>query len=517
MSETPNPHSEGLVYLIGAGPGDPGLLTLRGRDALASCDVVVYDRLAHPDLLRHCRPGAERIYVGKQSSRHTMKQDEINALLVERGKAGQTVCRLKGGDPFVFGRGGEEAEALADAEIPFVVVPGVTSGIAAPAYAGIPVTHRRLCSAFGIITGHEDPAKPETSLRWDALAKGLDTLAFYMGVERLESVARQLIEHGKSPQTPVALIRWGTWPRQRTLVGDLENIAARAQEASFEPPAMILVGEVVRLREKLRWFDNRPLFGKNILVTRARDQASEMRERLERAGANVWEFPTIRIESLDASIPWESLADYHWLLFTSPNAVRIFSDRLRADRKDVRSIGNARIGAVGPTTAAALAELGLLADFQPRKETSEDMLHEFPASPEGLKILLLRAEEAPPTLPEGLRARGAIVNVLPLYRTVPTTGEDGEDLKRALEENEIDAITFTSSSTVRNFFQLLGEIPTPDALIACFGPKTAETAREYGLRVDLIPESRTIEAFAVEIIRRFRERDSSDTARANSE
>ncbi len=513
-----SPPALGLVYLVGAGPGDPGLLTLHGRDALAACDGVVYDRLVHPRLLRHCRPDAERIYVGKQAARHTMRQDEINALLVERGLAGQTICRLKGGDPFVFGRGGEEAEALAAAGVPFVVVPGVTSGIAAPAYAGIPVTHRRLCSAFGIITGHEDPAKPESSLRWAALAQGLDTFAFYMGVERLAAVTEALMAHGKDPQTPAALIRWGTWAKQEVLTGVLGTLARQAEEAGFQPPAMIVVGEVVRLRDQLRWFDNRPLSGKTVVVTRAREQASDLVTLLERAGADAWEFPAIRTEPLDAVIPWDSLPSFHWLLFTSPNTVRIFLDCLRRDGRDLREIGAASLASVGPATTAALEAVGLRVAFQPQRETSEAMLEEFPVNPSGLRVFLARAQEAPNALPDGLRARGAEVTVLPLYRTV-AAGEDAEPLREALLAGEVDAVTFTSSSTVRYFFEALGVTAgASDATnersaavkaalgrvtVAAFGPKTAGTCREHGLTVDVMPEARTLPAFVDALARRL--------------
>jgi uroporphyrinogen III methyltransferase/synthase len=434
-----------------------------------------------------------------------MRQEEINALLVERGRAGQVVCRLKGGDPFVFGRGGEEAEALADAGVPFVVVPGVTSGIAAPAYAGIPVTHRKLCSAFGIITGHEDPTKPESALRWEHLARGLDTFAFYMGVERLASVMGQLVANGRDPETPVALIRWGTWTKQEVLTGTLATIAGLAEEAGFQPPAMILVGEVVRLREKLRWFDNRPLSGKTVVVTRAREQASEMVERLTAAGADVWEFPTIRIEPLDTPIPWDALPSRDWLLFTSPNTVRLFFDRLRTEGRDVRALGPAKVGSVGPTTTAALEEKGLRVDFQPRRETSEDMLKEFPADPNGLKVFLARAEDAPNVLPDGLRERGAAVEALPLYRTVADVGGDADDLRRAFEEGEIDAVTFTSSSTVKHFFAALPGVKTAGVTVACFGPKTAETAREHGLEVHVMPEARTLAAFVDAVLVHFAE------------
>jgi uroporphyrinogen III methyltransferase/synthase len=324
-----------------------------------------------------------------------------------------------------------------------------------------------------------------------------------MGVERLSVVADQLVRNGRDPQTPVALIRWGTWTRQEVLTGTLGAIAQLAEEAGFQPPALILVGEVVRLREKLRWFDTRPLFGKSVVVTRAREQASEMVERLEDAGADVWEFPAIRIEPLGTPIPWETLPSYDWLLFTSPNTVRIFFDRLKAEDQDVRSIGSARIGAVGPTTTAALQERGLRVDFQPQRETSEDMLKEFPVDPSGKRILLARAEEAPEVLPDGLREQGATVEVLPLYRTVADGGEDASELRQSLAGGDVDAITFTSSSTVRNFFDAIGTVNLKGVTVACFGPKTAETAREHGLSVDIMPESRTLESFVDALIRHF--------------
>jgi uroporphyrinogen III methyltransferase / synthase len=319
-------------------------------------------------------------------------------------------------------------------------------------------------------------------------------------------VVDRLVEHGRSPETPIALIRWGTWARQDVLVGTLATIVQMAEEAEFQPPAMILVGEVVRLREKLRWFDNRPLFGKTVVVTRAREQASEMVRLLEDAGADAWEFPAIRIEALDTPIPWDTLPSYDWLLFTSPNTVRLFWDRLRADDWDIRALGSGKVGSVGPTTTAALRDHGLRVDFQPRRETSEDMLNEFPVDPAGLRVFLARAEEAPETLPEGLRARGAEVDVVPLYRTVADAGEDADDLRRAFAEGEIDVVTFTSSSTVRNFMETLGPVNMEGVTVACFGPRTAETAREFGLNVDIIPESRQLTGFVAAIVEHFQSR-----------
>lgn len=482
----------GKVYLVGAGPGDPGLITVRGREALASADVVVYDRLASPRLLKHASPNAELVYVGKQSSRHTLTQDEINALIVDRGLAGKTVCRLKGGDPFVYGRGGEEAEACVSAGIPFVIVPGVTSAIAAPAYAGIPVTHRKMCSALGIITGHEDPAKTESSIRWAGLAQGLDTFVFLMGVENLPNIVGELLANGKDPATPVALVRWGTTVDQATLTGTLDNIVERVREAGFKAPAVTVVGEVVNLRQTLRWWDTRPLSGKRIVVTRSREQASELSERLEDLGAETIEFPTIQVEAIREVAGAPVLAclplDFDWILFTSANTVACLLSALRANGGDIRSLGNAKLGAIGPATAKTLTDLGLHVDYVPAEFIAEDVLAAFPENPAGKRVLIPRAEVAREVLPEGLAERGAEVTVLPVYRTVPDA-DGADELKSLFDQGQVDVVTFTSSSTVQNFHGALGAIPLDGVRVACIGPVTAETARELGYSVDVVADT----------------------------
>ena len=486
---------KGKVYLVGAGPGDPGLITLKGVEALRAADCVVYDRLANPKLLRYARPDAELIYAGKQPNKHAMKQEEINQLLVQRAQEGKVVCRLKGGDPFVFGRGGEEAEALAEAGVPFEVVPGVTSAVAVPAYAGIPVTHRDLCSALGIITGHEDPTKGGSSLRWTELANGLDTLVFLMGVENLPNIASQLLDAGLPSDTPVAVVRWGTWPTQQTVTGTLADIVQRVQEAGLTSPAVTVVGKVVRLRQKLRWFDNKPLFGWRVLVTRTREQASEMAALLEELGADVLEVPTIRVEPIpELDLSRVDLASYRWIVFTSANGVRFFLERLMEQTGDIRSIGPARLAVIGPATASALRERGLRVDFQPEEEVAEALAAGLPGPLDGARILIPRAEEARDALLEGLRARGALVDVLPVYRTLPADPPEAETTAEMLFNGEIHLLTFTSSSTVRNFVRLFGtdwlgplSASGKRPIVACIGPITAETARACGLPVDVVP------------------------------
>jgi uroporphyrinogen III methyltransferase / synthase len=533
----------GKVYLVGAGPGDPELITLKGRRVLALADVIVYDRLANPKLLRHARPEAERVYVGKRAAAYSMPQTEISDLLIERARAGQIVCRLKGGDPFVFGRGGEEAEALVAAGIPFEVVPGVTSAIAVPAYAGIPVTHRGLCAAFGIVTGHEresdgatgrrgdgasgrqdETAGPSAShrvspsprlpvspsLRWEELTRGLDTIVFMMGVKNLPDVVGRLLAHGRSPETPIALIRWGTHPAQETIVGTLATIVEQVAERPFGPPAVIVVGEVVRLRERLRWFDNRPLFGRRVLVTRAREQASTLVDLLEEAGAEAIEFPLIRFEALPPPGAEVWAESYDWVIFTSANTVRFLWDGLRASGRDVRVLGAARIAAVGAETAAALAAHGLRADFvptEPGAASAASLLAQFPADIQGRNILLPRAEEAPDLLPDGLRQRGATVRVLSLYRTVPD-GSGAEAVRAQLAAGEIDALTFTSSSTVRNFRRLIPDLSLEGIAIACIGPVTAATARELGIPATVVAEEQSILALVGALAAHLRSADN---------
>lgn len=489
----------GCVYLVGAGPGDPGLCTSRALECIRRADCIVYDRLVNERLLAHARPDAERVYVGKQSSRHTLRQEEINTLLVEKAGEGKVVCRLKGGDPYVFGRGGEEALALREAGLPFEEVPGITSAIAAPAYAGIPVTHRGVAASFAVITGHEDPTKTESSIRWEHLARGVDTLVFLMGVENLEFITSQLQLNGRPSDTPVALVRWGTTPRQETLTGTLANIVRKVAETGFRSPAVTIVGDVVRLRENLRWFDARPLFGRRILVTRSREQASDLVAQLEALGAEAIEFPVIRIEPL----AWEEdVAGYDWLIFTSANGVISFFDRLRALGKDVRAIGPAKLAAIGPATAAELEARGLRVDFVPTQFVAEKVIEQFPEDPAGKRILIPRAREAREVLPEQLTARGATVRVLPVYETLPDAGA-ADEIRARLREGTIDLITFTSSSTVRNFVQAVGAEAAQAVTTASIGPITADTARELGLLPTIVAEEHTIAGLVQAVVTWF--------------
>ncbi len=497
-------HSEaeqqtGKVFLVGAGPGDPGLITLRGLEVLRRAQVVIYDRLVSERLAVEAPPEAERVYVGKTAGHHTLSQPEINALLVAKAREGKLVVRLKGGDPFIFGRGGEEIEALAEARVPFEVVPGVTSAIAAPAYAGIPITHRDFAASFAVVTGREGPAKPDSTIAWDKLATGAATLLCLMGAGNLSSIVEQLVRHGRSPETPVALIQWGTWRRQRTLVGTLADIADQAREANLGPPIVAVVGDVVRLREKLRWFDNRPLFGKRVLVTRTREQAGDLSRLLAEVGAEPVEVPTIRTQPPECWEPVDEaisrLAEYGWVVFTSGNGVRSFFDRLDALGKDARALGRSRVAAIGPATAGALREAGIRADLVPEEYVAEAVaarLIEQGAA--GSRILLARAAEAREVMAEMLAKEGARVDQVAVYRTVPAP-EAGHRLKGLLEGKGVDAATFASSSSVRNLVAALGEEAREHLdrlLVACIGPITARTARELGLRVDIVASEYTI-------------------------
>ncbi|WP_088226724.1 uroporphyrinogen-III C-methyltransferase [Desulfosporosinus sp. FKB] len=481
--------NKGYVYLVGAGPGDPKLITLKGSECIANADVLVYDRLASRRLLNLARPECELIYVGKSPDRHTLKQDEINQLLVTKGLEGKIVTRLKGGDPFVFGRGGEEAEALLEAGIPFEVVPGITSAISVPAYAGIPVTHRDLTSSFAVITGHEDPTKNETAIQWNHIAQSHGTLVFLMGMENLPLIAQKLMENGKEPTTPVGIIQWGTRPEQRTLVGSLSNIAEKVKEEGFTNPSIIIVGEVVSLREKLQWFEKKPLFGQRIIVTRARHQASELSQVIEALGGEAWEFPTIEIAPpTDGSLLLKALKDlksFQWLIFTSVNGVETFFAELLEQQGDVRDLAGIELVAIGPATKAALEKRGLRVAFVPEEYRAERVVeglrHRVKA---GDKVLLARAEEARNILPDSLKAMGVEVWDVPAYKTILGSANRA-DLQRMLQNKEIDRVTFTSSSTVKNFIKLLdGKTELlQNVLLYSIGPITSATAREMGLTI----------------------------------
>jgi uroporphyrinogen III methyltransferase/synthase len=507
----------GLVSLVGAGPGDPGLLTLAGRDRLERADVVVYDRLIDPSLLDFCRSTAERVFAGKSPASKAMTQDEINDLLVARGKAGQRVVRLKGGDPFVFGRGGEEALALAAAGVPFEVVPGVTSAVAAPAYAGVPVTHRGLASSFAVVTGHEDEEKAEASVDWRALATSVDTIVVLMGGAALSRVAASLIDGGRSPDTPCVSIEWGTTARQRSVRAPLSNIAAAARSAGLGSPLLTVIGKVAELREHLAWFENRPLFGKRILVTRTRQQASALSDLLRREGAVPVELAALELVPVATDAEMETMATrlasraYDWCLFTSPNAVEFVFAYLDRTQRDTRILAGCRLAALGTATAEALSHRGLRADLTASEFTAAGLLESMPLDIGGARILLPRAEGGSEELYGGLKTRGAQVEEVVLYKSaVPETPD--EEALSDVKEGRIDVVTFASSSSVRNLQAMLGDdfARLGSAVVACIGPVTAKTAQEAGLNVAVEPKTHTIPAL-VDVLKAYY-KDRGDTA-----
>ncbi|AEH44750.1 uroporphyrin-III C-methyltransferase [Thermodesulfatator indicus DSM 15286] len=499
----------GKVYLIGAGPGDPGLITEKGRRVIAKADVIVYDYLANPRFLALTREDAEKIYVGKKGGDHTLSQEGINQLLVEKAKEGKTVARLKGGDPFLFGRGGEEAEVLVEHGIPFEIVPGVTSAIAAPAYAGIPVTHREHTSTFTMVTGHEDPTKEDSAIDWEALAR-IGTIAFLMGMKNLPRICENLLRHGKPEDTPVAVVRWGTTPRQKVVVGNLGNIVAKVEEAKLGPPSIILVGEVVKLREKLNWFETKPLFGKRIVVTRTRAQASQLVESLEECGAECLEIPTIKIVPPDSFEPLEQAIEqietYDWLIFTSVNGVQVFFERLFARGKDARALANTKVAAIGVATAELIKKYGLLVDLLPQEFRAEGLLEALLKEElAGKKVLIPRALEAREILPEKLREAGAEVEVVPAYQTI-LPEEEATRLKKELEQG-VDVITFTSSSTAKNLLKMLGDEARSllsEVVLASIGPITTETLKKAGFTPQVEAKEYTIPGLVKAILEYFR-------------
>lgn len=510
----------GKVYLVGAGPGDPGLLTVRGKECLERADVVLYDYLANPALLSYAPDQAERVYVGRRGKGAYPEQETINRLLIERARTQKMVVRLKGGDPFVFGRGGEEAEALAAAGIEFEVVPGVTAAVAVPAYAGIPVTHRTLASTLTIVTGHEDPEKPSTALDWARLAGSQGTLVFLMGMKNLSTITTRLISEGLAPSTPVAITRWGTWVSQQTVVGTLADIVQKADAARLEPPTVIVVGEVVRLRPTLNWFEQRPLFGKRVLMTRAKEQAGELAALLAGYGAEAVEAPTIMIvppldwAPVDHAI--SAIGTYSWIIFTSVNGVDRFMTRLWAKGLDSRCLAGRRLCCIGPRTAQELEKFGVKADLIPTDYQAEGVLEALVQRDlKKARILIPRAEVARELLPVELRAHGAHVEVVPVYRTVTPAPSDG-GWRQQLIDHRIHVVTFTSSSTVKNFVAMLGGVDAvrplvQSATIACIGPITAKTAEEYGLTVSIMPKENTIPALVDAIAHHYKHRKKVTT------
>jgi uroporphyrinogen III methyltransferase/synthase len=480
------------VILVGAGPGDPGLVTVRGLECLRRADVILYDNLAAPALLVHARAGAEKVYVGKKRAEHSLSQEEINDLLIRYAREGRRVVRLKGGDPFLFGRGGEEAEALADAGLPFEVVPGVSSAMGAAAYAGIPLTHREHTSAVTFVTGHE-----VEKIDWTRVGAS-ETIVVFMGLVTFGEIARRLIEAGRSPQTPAAAIRWATRRDQRVLKGTLADLPECIVRAGLKPPTLLVVGEVVRLADKLDWFERLPLFGRTVVVTRAKEQAPALAARLADLGAQVVEIPTIEIEPaadwrpLDAAIA--RLESFDWLLFTSANGVRFFLERLEASARDLRSI-RGRICAIGPATAAALAALHLKVDLMPEEYVAESVVKAFEKIPlEGARVLLPRAAVARDLIPVELEKLGARVVVVEAYRTVPARGATWpEDLRP-------DWVLFTSSSTVENFVLLFGAECLRGARVASIGPVTSAAARRLGIDVAVEAASHTTNGLVQSVV-----------------
>ena len=495
---------KGTVYLVGAGPGDPGLLTIKAKECIESADVVVYDHLANRVFLDYANERAELIYVGKKGGFHTMGQQEINRIICEKAKMGMDVVRLKGGDPFIFGRGGEEAQELVRAGISFEVIPGVTSAIAVPAYAGIPLTHRDYTATVAFITGHEDPSKERSNIDWKKLATGVGTLVFLMGMGRLSEIARELIRNGKAPETPAAVIHMGTVAGQRTAVGRLTDIAHIAEREGMKPPGIFVVGDIVGLRSELNWFEKKVLFGKRIVVTRAREQASDFLKGLRQLGAECVQFPTIQIippeswDDLDRAI--QSIETYDWLIFTSVNGVKYFFQRLDGVGKDSRNLKGIKVGAIGPKTAEAVHEEGIRPDLVPHEYRAEAVVEAFKRKDvESLNILLPRAAEARELLPEELRKLGARVDVVDAYRTIfPDMKSDR--VKEMFQKREIHMVTFTSSSTVKNFIKMFEAERSrfsewmKEVSVACIGPITAQTAEEEGLKVSLMPKEYTIKA-----------------------
>ncbi len=501
----------GKVYLVGAGPGDPGLITVKGLRALEQAQVVVYDRLVDRSLLRAAPPDAEQVFAGKERDRHELSQEGINQLLVDRAAQGLTVVRLKGGDPFVFGRGGEEALELARRGVPFEVVPGVTSAIAGPAYAGIPLTHRGVATTFTVVSGSEDPAKPESSIPWEVLAKNGGTLVVLMGWASLEKILETLGRQDLPATTPVALVQWGTWNSQQTVTGTLTDVMERGRNAGLAPPVIAVIGEVVNLRNELAWFDQRPLFGKRVLVTRSRTQASRLTSLLEQAGAQPVELATIEIGPLDDYVSLDRalarIGEYRWVIFASANAVEAVFGRLESHGKDARSIGPASVGAIGPATAQALAARGIKADFVPSRPVSEAILDELSGQDwKDVSVLLPAADIGRDELEKGLAEWGAKVERLAAYKNVPVA--DAGKRARAAFADGVDVVTFTSSSTVRNLVEMLdGDCAARAALdasfIACIGPVTASAARELGLRVDLEAAEYTVDGLVDALISHF--------------
>lgn len=498
----------GIVYLIGAGPGDRGLITVKGREVLQKADVIVYDYLVNIDLLGYAKQNAEIVYVGKKSGQKEMTQDSINDLLIKKAKKGSVVARLKGGDPFTFGRGGEEAEALVGKKIPFEIVPGVSSVSAVPAYGGISLTHRDFTSSFAVVTGHEDPSKKTSSIPWEALSQ-IGTVVFLMGVRKLKNNMAELIKAGKSPKTPVAIITWGTYPQQRTLTGTISNISDLVKKhKDITSPGIVIVGEVVKLRNIINWYESKPLFRKTIVVTRPVSQAHYFIKLLEDQGANVIAFPTVEIKppnsygALDKAI--NNIDQYDWIVFTSVNGVKSFFNRLKELGKDIRELHRARIAAIGEVTAKEIENLGIKVDIVPSDFRAEGLIKALNKKKiKGSRILIPRAKVARDILPESLVNAGAMVDIVTAYTTKQPSKAKAKKIIKLISEGRIDMITFTSSSTAKHFFELIPDFKQlkKRPKFACIGPITSKTLRELGYKSELVPKKYTVDDLSAEIVK----------------
>ncbi|MDI6703899.1 MAG: uroporphyrinogen-III C-methyltransferase [bacterium] len=497
--------NKGKVYLVGAGPGDVGLLTLKGLECVKKADVLIYDHLVNRHILSFAKDSSEIIYAGK-SGKERIEQEEINHLLVNKALRGKVVVRLKGGDPFLFGRGGEEALFLVKNEVPFEVVPGIPSSLACPAYAGIPITHRKYSSSLAIITGHEDPKKEISSIPWDRISL-VETLIILMGVRNLQEIVDRLIKGGRKETTPIAVIRWGTRNNQQTIVGTLRDIVEKARQIT--PPATIVVGDVVRLRKRLNWFEKRPLFGKGILVTRDKEGISELSNLLRSYGAQVFETPLIKIlppenfDGLDLSI--DKLSEYNWIVFTSKNGVRYFLDRLRCKNRDIRELKGIRIACIGKKTSEEIERLGLIVDCQPKRYETDALIESLKVwNLKGTRILLPRADKARGLLSAELKKEGAEVTEVIAYRIVKE--ESVDEVKRCFKDRKIDVITFTSSTAVQNFYEIFRDKDINRLLkgvkVACIGPVTSKTAEDLGIDVHITPTEYTISGLVKAILKR---------------
>jgi len=499
----------GKVYLIGAGPGDVGLFTIRGKDCINKADIIVYDYLVNPKILEFAQINTEIIYVGKRSGHKELSQTKINKLLVDKAKRGKLVARLKGGDPFIFGRGAEEALELSKNKIPYEIIPGISSDYAVPEYAGIPPTHRDYSSTIAVITGHEDPKKKRTKIPWSSLGK-ISTLIFLMGINKLDKIVDKLRKNGKSSNTPVAVITWGTYPAQKTVVGSLKNIIGKTIENRVKPPGIIVVGEVVKLREQIQWYEKKPLYGKNILITRPKRQASEFINGLNELGANTIEFPTIQISHpkswsrLDKAI--KRITEYNWIIFTSTNGVSSFFNRLKYKNLGFKSLSNIKFAVIGKKTKQSLEDHGLSADIIPDEFRAEGLIKEFQSADLiGKRILIPRAKEARQILPEKLKRLGANVDVVTAYENKIPESLNSKKLIDEIKKSDIDVITFTSPSTVNNFYSVFktSEKTFKNSLIASIGPITTEALRSHGKEPEIAAKEYTTKELTKEILNYF--------------